>query len=44
MLKENESEGVGKAEVKTPGRKVRKLTARKWDLMDEREMDEYGEF
>ena len=48
-LKENESGGVGmktpgKAEVRTPGRKVRKLTARKWDLMDEREMDDYEEF
>ena len=24
------------------GKKVRKLTARKWDLMDENELDEYG--
>ena len=27
--------------VVTPGKKIRKLTARKWDLMDENEMDAY---
>ena len=27
--------------VVTPGKKVRKLTARKWDFMDENEMDAY---
>ncbi|KAI4088914.1 MAG: hypothetical protein LQ344_005744 [Seirophora lacunosa] len=26
---------------KTPGKKIRKLTTRKWDLMDENEMDAY---
>jgi len=33
-----------KAEAKTPGRKARKLTAKKWDLMDENEMDGYGQY
>ena len=28
-------------EVRTPGKKVRKFTARKWDFMDEHEMDAY---
>ena len=28
----------------TPGKKMRKLTARKWDLMDENELSEYGVF
>ena len=31
-----------KKEVKTPGKKIRKFTARKWDLMDENEMEAYG--
>lgn len=26
---------------RTPGKKMRKLTARKWDLMDEKEMDAF---
>lgn len=26
---------------KTPGKKIRKLTTRKWDLMDENELDAY---
>ena len=26
---------------KTPGKKMRKLTTRKWDLMDENEMDAF---
>lgn len=30
-----------KKEAKTPGKKIRKFTARKWDLMDENEMDAY---
>ena len=30
-----------KKEAKTPGKKIRKFTARKWDLMDEKEMDAY---
>ena len=30
--------------VMTPGKKIRKLTARKWDLMDENEMDDYENF
>lgn len=30
--------------IVTPGKKVRKLTARKWDLMDENEMDAYENF
>ncbi|KAL8988968.1 MAG: hypothetical protein Q9177_002039 [Variospora cf. flavescens] len=29
---------------KTPGKKIRKLTTRKWDLMDENEMDAYAGF
>lgn len=28
----------------TPEKKIRKLTARKWDLMDENEMDAYENF
>ncbi len=27
---------------KTPGKKIRKLTTRKWDLMAEHELDAYG--
>lgn len=30
--------------VMTPGKKIRKLTARKWDLMDENELDAYENF
>lgn len=30
-----------KKEVKTPSKKFRKFTARKWDFMDENEMDAY---
>ena len=30
-----------KKEVQTPGKKVRKFTARKWDFMDENELDAY---
>ena len=30
-----------KKEVRTPGKKLRKFTARKWDFMDENEMDAY---
>lgn len=30
-----------KKEVRTPGKKFRKFTARKWDFMDENEMDAY---
>lgn len=40
-------EGGKAADVpKTPGtvRKMKKLTARKWDLMDENEMDEYSSY
>ncbi|KAK4697259.1 hypothetical protein P7C71_g789, partial [Lecanoromycetidae sp. Uapishka_2] len=29
---------------KTPGKKIRKLTARKWDLMDENEMDAFESY
>lgn len=29
---------------KTPGKKIRKLTARKWDLMDENEMDAFENY
>ena len=32
---------VGKTPNKTPGKKMKKLTARKWDLMDENEMDAF---
>ena len=31
--------GERKSPGKTPGKKIRKLTTRKWDLMDENEMD-----
>lgn len=43
---ENDESGMeaSKGEVKTPGRKVRKLTAKKWDLMDENEMEAYGQY
>lgn len=34
---EHKSQSPGK----TPGKKMRKLTARKWDLMDENEMDAF---
>jgi len=30
--------------IMTPGKKIRKLTARKWDLMDENELDAYENF
>lgn len=30
-----------KSPGKTPGKKIKKLTARKWDLMDENEMDAF---
>lgn len=30
--------------IMTPGKKIRKLTARKWDLMDENELDAYESF
>ena len=52
-LKENNGSGTGtemstpsKGDVKTPGtgRKIRKLTAKKWDLLDENEMDAYGDY
>lgn len=33
-----------KSPAKTPGRKVTKLTARKWDLMDENEMDAFESY
>ena len=45
-LKENQSSEMEintPSKAKTPVRKVRKLTAKKWDLMDENEMDAYGE-
>jgi hypothetical protein len=29
---------------KTPGKKIRKLTARRWDLMDENEMDAFENY
>ena len=29
---------------KTAGKKIRKLTARKWDLMDEKEMDAFENY
>ena len=47
QLKENKSsemEANTPSKAKTPVRKVRKLTAKKWDLMDENEMDAYGEY
>ena len=30
-----------KREIKTPGKKMRKFTARRWDFMDENEMEAY---
>ena len=30
-----------KKEIKTPGKKMRKFTARRWDFMDENEMEAY---
>ena len=36
----NSEKGLGASSVKTPGKKVRKFTARKWDLGDENELDE----
>ena len=30
-----------KKEIKTPGKKMRKFTARRWDFMDENEMETY---
>ena len=30
--------------AKTPGKKIRKLTARKWDLMDENEIDAFENY
>lgn len=36
----NSEKGLGASPVKTPGKKVRKFTARKWDLGDENELDE----
>ena len=30
--------------IMTPGKKIRKLTARKWDFMDENELDAYENF
>ena len=34
----------GKSPSKTPAKKMRKLTARKWDLMDENEIDALERF
>ena len=33
-----------KSPGKTPGKKIRKLTARKWDLMDENEIDAFENY
>ena len=33
-----------KSPAKTPGKKIRKLTARKWDLMDENEIDAFENY
>jgi len=33
-----------KSPGKTPEKKIRKLTARKWDLMDENEMDAFEKY
>ena len=35
------AESKAQSPVKTPGKKMRKLTTRKWDLMDENEMDAF---
>ena len=42
--KNSEMETYTPSKAKTSARKVRKLTAKKWDLMDENEMDAYGEY
>lgn len=34
----------GKSPGKTPGKKMKKLTARKWDLMDENEIDAFENY
>lgn len=36
----NSEKGLAASPVKTPGKKIRKFTARKWDLGDENELDE----
>lgn len=33
-----------KSPAKTPGKKIRKLTARKWDLMDENELEAFENY
>ena len=35
------AEGKAQSPGKTAGKKMRKLTARKWDLMDEDELDAF---
>ena len=40
----NSDKGKGASPVKTPGKKVRKFTARKWDLGDENELDGYAAY
>lgn len=40
----NSEKGMGASPMKTPGKKVRKFTARKWDLGDENELDGYGAY
>lgn len=44
LLDKLNSMSLKEKRVVTPGKKVRKLTARKWDLMDENEMDAYARF
>lgn len=44
MLKLNAislTESKAQSPGKTPGKKMRKLTTRKWDLMDENELDAF---
>lgn len=44
LYKKLNSMSLEENRVVTPGKKVRKLTARKWDLMDENELDAYENF
>lgn len=40
----NSEKGMGASPIKTPGKKIRKLTARRWDLGNENELDGYGAY
>lgn len=40
----NSEKGMGASPMKTPGKKFRKFTARRWDLGDENDLDGYGAY